>query len=103
MCICIYLYTVCTFLFIYSVVTTGSPSRGGNVAVYVFDTNQPSLPTLFSSVLVSVSVFMATSTVFHSIYSPDSSAFSLCFPGLVSASLIGPFNYVSLRESLPQP
>ena len=28
-------------------VPAGSPSRGGNVAVYVFDINQPSLPTLF--------------------------------------------------------
>ena len=27
-------------------VPAGSPSRGGNVAVYVFDINQPSLPTL---------------------------------------------------------
>ena len=35
------------------------------------DVNQPSLPT-FYSVLVSVSVFMALSTVFHSINSHDS-------------------------------
>ena len=28
-------------------VPTGSPSRGGGVAVYVFDINQPSLPTPF--------------------------------------------------------
>ena len=37
-------------------VPTGSPSRGGDVAVYVFDINQPSLPTPFYSVLVSISV-----------------------------------------------
>ena len=49
----------------------GSPSRGGDVVVYVFDMNQPSLPTPFYSVLVSVSVFMTLSTVFHSINSPD--------------------------------
>ena len=54
----------------------GSPSRGGDVAVYVFDINQPSLPTLFYSVLVSVSAFMALSTVFHSINSPDNSSLS---------------------------
>ena len=48
-----------------SVVPAGSPSHGGHVAVYVFDVNQPSLPTAFYSVLVSVSVFMALSTVFH--------------------------------------
>ena len=42
-------------------------------AVYVFDKNQPSLPTHFHSALVSVFVFMALSTVFHSINSHDSS------------------------------
>ena len=36
---------------------TGSPSRGGDITVYVYDLNQPSLPTPFKSVLVSVSVF----------------------------------------------
>ena len=57
-------------------VPAGSPSRGGGVTVYVYDINQPSLPTPFNSVLVSVSVFMALSTVFHSINSPDNSPFS---------------------------
>ena len=55
---------------------TGSPSRGGDVAVYVFGLNQPSLPTPFYSVLVSVSVFMALSPVFHSVNSPDYSPLS---------------------------
>ena len=55
---------------------TGSPSRGGDVAVYVFDINQPSLPTPFYSVLVAISVFMAFPTVFHSISSPDNSPLS---------------------------
>ena len=52
--------------------------RGGDVTVndYVYDINQPSFPTPFNSVLVSVSVFMALSTVFHSINSPDNSPFS---------------------------
>ena len=58
------------------VVPVGSPSRGGDVAVYVFDINQPSLPTPFHSVLVSVSIFMALSTVFHSINSSDNSPHS---------------------------
>ena len=49
----------------------GSPSRSGDVAVYVFDINQPSLLTPFYSVLVSISVFLALSTVFHSVNSPD--------------------------------
>ena len=56
--------------------STGSPSRGGDVAVYVCDINQPSLPTPFYSGLVSVSVLMVLSTVFHSMNSPDNSQFS---------------------------
>ena len=44
---------------------------------YVSDMNQPSLPTLFYSVLVSVSVFTTLSTVFHSVNSPDNSPISL--------------------------
>ena len=59
-----------------SPVTAGSPSRGGNVAVYAFDINQPSLPTPFYSVLVSIFSFMALSTVFHSINYPDNSPLS---------------------------
>ena len=43
---------------------------------FMSDTNQPSLPTPFYSVLVSVFVFMALSTVLYSINSPDNSPFS---------------------------
>ena len=57
-------------------VPSGSPSRGGDVTVYVCDINQPSLATPFYSVLVSISVFMALSTVFHSVTSPANSPFS---------------------------
>ena len=57
-------------------VPMGSPSRDGDVAVYVFDMNQPSLPTLFYSVLVSISTSLALSTVFHSINSPNNSQLS---------------------------
>ena len=56
----------------YTQVSAGSPSRGGDVVVYVKDIKQPSLPTPFYSVLVSVSFFMALSTLFYSINSPDS-------------------------------
>ena len=42
----------------------GSPSHGGDVAAYVFDISQPSLPTPFHSVLVSVSVFIAIQLYF---------------------------------------
>ena len=41
----------------------GSPSPGADVAVYVLHINQPSLPTPFYSVLVSISVFTAFSTM----------------------------------------
>ena len=52
-------------------VPAGSPSRGGDVTV------QPTeLAHSFYSVLVSISVFMALSTVFHSINSADNSLFS---------------------------
>ena len=51
-------------------------TRGGDVVVSVKDINQPSLPTPFYSVLVSVSVFIALSTVFASINSPDNSPLS---------------------------
>ena len=53
----------------------GSPSRGGDVAVY--SSHKPtSLPTPLYSVLVSVSVFMALSIVFLSMNSPDNSPLS---------------------------
>ena len=42
---------------------------------FMSDINQPSLPTPFYAVLVSISVFTALSTVFHSINSPDNSSF----------------------------
>ena len=75
----------------YACVPAGSPSRGGDLAVYVFDINQPSLPNPFYSVLVSVSVVMALSIVFHSINSPDN--FQLFHSYFRSYfCLIGPFN-----------
>ena len=63
-------------MYIVLCVPAGSLSCDGDVAVYVFDTNQPSLPTPFCPALVSVSVFMALATVFHSINSPDNSLLS---------------------------
>ena len=53
-----------------------SPSGGGDVGVYVFDINEPSLPTSFYSLFVSIFDFMALSTVFHSINYPDNSPLS---------------------------
>ena len=48
----------------------GSPSRGGDVMIHVKEVNQPSLPTPFYSVLVSVAFCVALSTVVYSINSP---------------------------------
>ena len=79
-------------------VSTGSPSRGGDVTVYIPDINQPILPTPFYSVLVSVSDIMALSTVFHSIKSPNNSPLSHSVH-LVLFCLIGLLNYISLYES----
>ena len=80
----------------------GLPSCGRDVVVYVFDINQPSLPNSFCSVPVSVSVFMALSTVFQSInYLKSLLSHSVL---LISYfCLIGPFNSTSFYESLPQP
>ena len=55
-------------------VPSGSP-RGGDVLRFMSDISKPSSPTPYS-LLVSLSVFMALSTVFHSMTSPDNSLFS---------------------------
>ena len=74
----------------------------GNATVYVSDINQPSVPTSFNSVLVSVSVFMALSTAYHSRNSPDNSPLShAVLPGLISALLALSTIYL-FCESLPQ-
>ena len=52
------------------------------------------------SVLVSVSVFIALSTVFHSINSPVNSAFSLSSSGLISALLVLSTLYLFMKVSL---
>ena len=48
----------------------------GMLWYYVKDRNQPSLPTPFYPVLVSISVFVALSTVFHFINSPNNTPLS---------------------------
>ena len=78
---------------------TGSPSGGGDVAVYVFVINQPGLPTPFYSVLVSISVFMALSTVFHFINSPNNSPLSHSSSGLLSALLVLSTTYLFMKVS----
>ena len=63
------------------------------------------LPTPFYSVLVSILVFMAFSTVFHSMISPDDSLFSYSVLPVFSLLFFFfcLFNYISLCESLLQP
>ena len=69
--------------------------------VYVLDINQPSLPTPFYSVLVSVSVITALSDVFHFLnFSRQFSAFSLCSSGLISALLVLSTIYLVMKVSL---
>ena len=82
------------------IVSMGLPSCAGDVAVYVFDINQPSLPTSFYSVIVSVSVFMALSTVFHSINSPDNSPLFVFFFLTVLLVLFLPYWSFQLYISL---
>ena len=55
-------------------VPAGLPPRGGDVAVYVFDNR--ACPLLFILFLCLFLPFMALSTVFHSINSPDNSPLS---------------------------
>ena len=70
-------------------------------AVFHFINSPDNSP--FYSVLVSISVFMALSTVFHCINSPDNSPLSHSVLPVLFFCLIGPFNLISLYESLLQP
>ena len=79
---------------------TGSPSRGEDVTVYVKDINQPSSPTPFYSVLVSLSVLKALSTVFHSINSPDNYLLSRSVLPVLVLSTIHLFTKVSFRPDI---
>ena len=76
-----------------SIVPKGSPSRGGDVAVYVFDINQLSLPTPFYSVLASICHYGPFNCIsFHQ------NSTTLRFLTLFSRSyfcFIGPFNSIS--------
>ena len=80
-------------------VLAGSPSRGGDVKVYVLDINQPSLPTPFTLFLcLSLSYGPFTCISFHK-FSRQLSVFSLSSPSLISTLF---FNYISLSKSLPK-
>ena len=83
-------------------VPMGPPSGGGDVAVKC----QRHKPTelahsfFFYSVLVSISVFMALSTVFHSLNSPDNSPLSHCSSSLISAVLVLLTIYLFMKVSI---
>ena len=106
--------SMASFLFLFDLFTdlsllpvsdpTGSPSRGGDIMVYVFDINQPSLPTPFNSVLVSISVsLMVLSAVFHSINSPDNSPLSHSVHPVLFLPYWSFKVHISFYESLLQP
>ena len=70
-------------------VPPGSPSRGGDVAVYVFDRNQPSLPTLFFICsCVCYSVYGPFNDISFHKFSRQLSAFSLSSSCRISALLV---------------
>ena len=78
----------------------GSPSRGGDVKLYVLDINQPSLPTpftLFLCLFLSYGPFTCIS--FHK-FSRQPSVFSLCSPSLISALLVLSTIYLFLKVFL---
>ena len=85
------------------IVPAGSPSRVGDFAVCVFDINQPSLPTPFYSVLLSVSVWWPFQLYFIPEILPTTLSLSQSVLLVFFLPLIGPFNYISLYESLCQP
>ena len=66
---------------------------------FMSDLNQPSLSTPFYSVLVSIFAFMALSTVFHSINSPDNSPFSHSVLVVSSALLVLSAMYLFMKVS----
>ena len=81
----------------------GSPSRGGDVTVYVLDINQQSLPTpfLFCS-CVCFCLYGPFNRISFPKFSRQLSAFSLCCSGLISALLVLSTIYLFF-ESLLQP
>ena len=79
-----------------------SPSRGGDVAVDVFDIHQPSLPTLSSCCsCVCFCLYNPFNCISFHKFSRQLSAFSVCASGLISALLV--LSTVSSCESLLQP
>ena len=78
---------------------TGSPSRGGDVTVYVLDINQPSSPTpffLFCSCVCFCLYGPFNCISFHK-FSQQLFAFSICSSGLISALLVLSTIYLCMK------
>ena len=88
----LYKFVVCTSL--------RAHLRVVGILRFMSDINQPSLPTAFYSVFVSISVFVALSTVFHSIHFSDNSPFSDSVIQVFSLPYSSFQLYISLYESL---
>ena len=73
--------------------------RGGDVAIFVLEKNQPSLPTPFYFVVVSITVFRALSFAFQSKNSPDNSPFSYSVLPVLSLTYWSFQLYISLLKS----
>ena len=80
-------------------VSAGSPSRDGDVMVYVRQKPTELAHFFFLSVLVSISVFMALSIVFHSIKSPENTPLSRSVLPVLSLPYWSFQPYMSLRKS----
>ena len=83
-------------------VPAGTPSRGGDVRVYVLVINQPSLPALLFRSCVCCCLYSPFNCISFHKCSRQLSAFSLLFFWSYFC-LFGPFNYISLYDNLPQP
>ena len=90
-------------LLLYILVPAGSPSRGGDVTVYVFFFWRKATE-LAHSFLFSSSVYFCLYGPFNCIslykFSPQLSAFSLCSSGLISALLIVSTIYLIMKVSV---
>ena len=97
---CIFLKTFSYWALPQLGVPAGSPSRCGDNAVCVPDINQPSLPTPFYSVLVSVSVFMTFLLYFIPWILPTTLHFLTLFFWSRSALLVLWTIYLFMKVSL---
>ena len=93
---------VCWYAHLYGYLSPRAHSHVVGMLQFMSDINQPSLPTSFYSVLVSSSVLWPFQLYFiPSIFTPTLPFLTLFFQSYLG--LIGPFNFISLYESLLQP